>query len=355
MPLPLLLIGAAVAFGGYGVKKGLDAKEDFERAEYWNNEARKVYDKSTKNLEKARKKSQESLESLGEQKFHIYEDSLIPFSTTFEKIKNINFDDSRLLGANSLPVVTKDNLNDIKEVALAMQEVVGGGITAIGAGGLTGLAVYGGAATFGAASTGTAIAGLGGVAATNATLAWLGGGALSAGGMGMAGGMAVLGGIVAGPVLAVGGMMIASKAEEAKYNAYANHDKAELAAEQMKTAEVATKAITKRITEIFGILDELNDRFIPMFNDFKKLVDTNKDYNSYSEEDKKGVFMTASLIKTIKTVMEAPLIDKDGVITQESRKALTIGKELLDNIQSDGVDTIDNIDLIEKRLITDKK
>ena len=45
------------------------------------------------------------------------------------------------------------------------------------------------------ASTGAAISGLTGVAATNATLAWLGGGALSAGGFGVAGGMAVLGGL----------------------------------------------------------------------------------------------------------------------------------------------------------------
>ncbi len=42
----------------------------------------------------------------------------------------------------------------------------------------------------------------------------------------MALGTAVLGGIVAGPVLAVGGMMMASKAEEAKYSAYENYDKA---------------------------------------------------------------------------------------------------------------------------------
>lgn len=47
----------------------------------------------------------------------------------------------------------------------------------------------------GSASTGTAIASLSGVAATNATLAWFGGGSLTAGGLWM------LGGIVAAPLV----------------------------------------------------------------------------------------------------------------------------------------------------------
>ena len=63
--------------------------------------------------------------------------------------------------------------------------------------------------TLATASTGAAISGLSGAAATNATLAWLGGGALSAGGFGIAGGTLALGGIVLGPALAIGGFMMA--------------------------------------------------------------------------------------------------------------------------------------------------
>ena len=49
-----------------------------------------------------------------------------------------------------------------------------------------------GVSAFATASTGSAIAGLSGAAATNATLAWLGGGAIAAGGGGMAAGAVVL-------------------------------------------------------------------------------------------------------------------------------------------------------------------
>ncbi|GAA8413817.1 hypothetical protein HpNP49_09180 [Helicobacter pylori] len=51
---------------------------------------------------------------------------------------------------------------------------------------------YTGVGFLASTASGVAIAELSGVAATNATLAWLGGGALSVGGFGMVGGMAVL-------------------------------------------------------------------------------------------------------------------------------------------------------------------
>ncbi len=59
--------------------------------------------------------------------------------------------------------------------------------------------------TFGTASTGTAISTLYGAAATKATLAWFGGGALTAGGGGTAVGATVLTGGVALVTMAVGG------------------------------------------------------------------------------------------------------------------------------------------------------
>src|SRR5690606_13943350 len=120
----------------------------------------------------------------------------------------------------------EEKLGELEASVNYLSPVLSSGFTSLGAGGLAGLAAYGGAGALAAASTGTPIAALSGVAATNATLAWFGGGALSAGGLGMAGGTAVLGAIVAVPVLAVGGMMLASKAEAAKHAAHENLAKA---------------------------------------------------------------------------------------------------------------------------------
>lgn len=325
MPLPLLLAGVAIIAGGYGVKKGLDAKSDFDSAKRWNDLAKKIYDEATTELEGKRTDAQKSMEQLGKTKYRVYEQSIFPFVEAFSKIKNINFDDRSLDDANKLPAINLDELKDMVRSTLEIKGVLAGGITALGTGGLAGLATFGGVGLLGTASTGTAIGALSGVAATNATLAWLGGGSLAAGGYGMAGGMMVLGGIVAGPVLAIGGMMLASKAEAAKFDAYANHDKAELAVEQMKSAGVLTDGIRQRFNEINSVILKLDNVFSPMLTSLEVLVESNNDYSSYADKDKVGVMMAASLAKTLKNLIEAPIIDKDGLLTSESRNAIKQG------------------------------
>ncbi|MGC8122009.1 hypothetical protein [Marinobacter sp. VGCF2001] len=329
MPLPFVLAGAALIAGGYGVKKGVDAKSDHDSAKYWNERAEKVFESAKSDLESERSKTQSRMKLLGKTKFELYRNSVVPFFETFSQIKSVNFNDESLLQGFELPRVSRDEMLKMEESAFEIKQAVSGGLTALGSGGLAGLAAYGGVGTFGAASTGTAIGGLSGAAATNATLAWLGGGSLATGGFGMAGGMAVLGGVVAGPVLAVGGMMLASKAEAAKHDAYANFDKAELAAEEMTSAGVVTESIGRRFSEINENLLLLNDRFAPLLEALQSLVNTNKDYSTYSDEQKKLVFLTASAAKVLKNIMEAPIIDQKGVLTKESRDAVQLGQKTL--------------------------
>ncbi len=333
MPLPLLLIGAAVLAGGYGVKKGIDAKDDFDIASNLNNEAKRTYDDACSALEAARDKAQSAMDSLGKLKFELYELRLIPFVEAFSKIKNIDFQDQKLTEEFKLAGISQGDMLAIQKSALDMKDVVSGGVTALGAGGLAGLAAYGSVGLLGTASTGTAIASLSGAAATNATLAWLGGGALGTG-FGMAGGAAVLGGIIAGPVLAIGGMMMASKAEEAKHNAYSNLDKARAAAEQMKTAEVVTLGIQQRFAEIRSVLLLLNKHFKPLLTGLQDIVQQNADYQTLSVENRKGIMMAAAMAKTIKNVMEAPLLDQDGGLPAATRHVLLEAREKLLEMES---------------------
>jgi hypothetical protein len=322
MPIPFILAGIALAAGGYGVKKGFDAKKDFDHAKELNTEAKDIYDSAAQRLEYARDQTQEEMNELGQFKFEMYEERLIPFVNTFSKIKNVDFRDQQLQDEFNLNDLTQEDMRAIQKAALEMQEVVGAGITALGAGGLAGLAVYGGVGWLATASTGTAIASLSGAAATNATLAWLGGGRLAAGGFGMAGGTAILGGIVAGPVLAIGGMMLASKAEEAKNNAYSNRDNARSAAEQMKTATIVTRAIGRRFNQIHSVLIQLDAVFQPLLLGLQKLVSKNTNYATYSSDDRKGVMMAAMMAKTLKNILEVPILDESGSLTTVSEQAL---------------------------------
>ena len=148
----------------------------------------------------------------------------------------------------------------------------------------------------------------------------------------MAGGAVVLGGIVAVPVLLVGGMMISSKAEEAKINAEANYEQAKLYAEEMKLAEVATRGIARRFDEIRRILQKLNPIFIKQFEQMKEIIDKSTDYNSYSAGEKENIFLCVSLAKTMKNIMEAQLLSKEGILTKESRGVVITGKKLLESM-----------------------
>jgi len=328
MPLPFILVGGAFIFGAYGVKNGVDASSDFGDATETNNKAQRIYDRAFDELDTSRLHAENSMKSLGVIKFEIYEKSIIPFVETFTKIKNINFEDNKIADGN-LPQVNFTEMKEMQSSNVELKELVGGGISSLGAGGLAGLAAYGGVGLLGTASTGTAIGSLSGVAATNAALAWLGGGSLATGGLGMAGGMFVLGGIVAGPVLAVGGKMMASKAEAAKEDAYANLSKSKLAAEEMETASEVTKGIKKRFDEVNGVLATLNNPFIPFLESLDELVERNDNYETYSEEDKKGVFITASLAKTLKNILEVNILNEEGTPTGISEKVVEKSKLLI--------------------------
>ncbi len=323
MPIPFILGGAALLAAGFGAKKGYDAYSDYSDSNEINAEAESILDKALDDLGKTRKEAQTQLEALGKTKFSVYEKSLIPFVEAYKQIQNIDFDESKLWAAGSLAPVTNEQMDDIKVASMNVQNILTGGVTSVGAGGLAGMAAYGSVGLLAKASTGTAIASLSGAAATNATLAWLGGGSLAAGGFGMAGGMAVLGGIVTAPILAVGGMMLASKAAEAKEVAASNLIKAKAEAEQCKTAMVATNGITRRFEEINNILERLNAHFLTNFlPGMQELVAAKNDFNEFSESDQKGLFMTMSLAQTIKSLMEVPILDKNGTLTADSAHKL---------------------------------
>lgn len=91
---------------------------------------------------------------------------------------------------------------DMAKATLSAGEAAINAARGLGTGASTALGAWALVATYGTASTGTAIATLSGAAATNATLAVLGGGTVAAGGGGIAAGAITLGGLFAIPALA---------------------------------------------------------------------------------------------------------------------------------------------------------
>ena len=332
MPLPIIIGGIAVAVGLYGAYKGAKAAKDFGEAKDTNKSARSIHDSAAASLERCREDNQARLEKLGKEKVSLAEDSLGPFVETFTRLKHVDYDELGIVEEYSVNIEAE--ILEIKEISVKMKETASGGAGALGAGALAGLAAYGSVGLLGTASTGAAIGGLSGVAATNATLAWFGGGSLAAGGLGIAGGTAVLGGIVAAPVLLVGGLILASKADEARENARSNLAKAEAAAEAMKTAKYAARAIGRMADQAREVIQQLRihlDRDTPIL---QHIIDANDDYRTYEPADRQLVARTVSVSVAVKKLAETPLLEEDGAVSASIKSALMDSRKFMEKLHA---------------------
>lgn len=325
MPIPFLIAAAAVAVGGFGVVGGVVAKETMDEAKAVGAEGKSIIKRAERKRDDARQETNETVNDLGMKKLAILSDSIKIFVENFSKLKNVNFQDR--VGMDELRDFTprSDALGQLQKNSLTALEIGGSMATGLAGGGVAALGAYGAVSVLGVASTGTAISALSGVAATNATLAWLGGGSLAAGGMGVTGGMAVLGGVVLAPALFIGSFLMYSKAEEALSKAKTYREKAWQFEAECENACSLLIAIKQRAEQIVGVLEKLDNMLV---GGNGKLIDIiaqkGYDWNAFSEEDKKVVASVAMTAKTLKVIMDTPLLHEDGSLAEESQKILSL-------------------------------
>ena len=341
MPLPLVPIAIAAAVGLFGAKKGIDAHSDQKKAKDVGQRAQEKFDKAKKALERERKECTSDLESLGQLKFDIWDRQLGRFVALFSQLRNIEVIGVSKVDQLGAKAFSKEELAQMRELSALANEVVSGGVTAIGSGALVGMASYGGATMLASASTGTAISSLGGVAATNATLAWFGGGSLAAGGLGVAGGTAVLGGLVAAPVLAVGGMVLAAKAKKNLAEAKANLAKAEKAASEMRVATSLVKGIRKVAAQFQDVTMNLDERFTPILDDLDAMIAQRQrrwrwlpwkvrvNFGRLSEPEQRTAHFAYLFAQTLKVVLETPMLTQKGALSRDYPQALEAGRQLI--------------------------
>lgn len=290
MPWPLILWGAAAALGATGIYKGVKAKDMLDDAKRIGEEAEAKQKAAQLFLESSRSSTNDALQALGKTKVDVMSDQIQHLVNVLKKRRSEISDFDCNVSAEELKQYEK-------MVKIGLEIEAGLGASAVG-GALAAMGAYGAVGTLATASTGAAITGLSGVAATNATLAWLGGGSLAAGGFGMAGGMVALGGIVLGPALAIGGFMLASKAEEALTEARRYEAKVDEACEKINIAITGLKAIRSNAAEMDGVLLALANKF-----DAVKVNDMS---------DKRAFQRMLDFGKAIKEVLITPVLDKDG-------------------------------------------
>lgn len=354
MPIPLLLgLGACIA-GAIGIKKGMDAKSDNDTARRKFDKAQIIYEEAQEKMEDARDRTSRDLADLGILKLKVWDKQLGRFVQLVDRVKSVKLEGQAMLDGHIGGNIPKQELAQIKQISLKAGEIISGGTSAIGTGALVGVASYGGATFLASASTGTALASLSGVAATNATLAWFGGGSLAAGGLGVAGGTAILGGIVAGPILAVGGFIMAAKARENLAEARKALAEAEIAAEEMNNATSMIKTIGKLAGEFEKTIYKMDNKMTNALNSLEFKLQSAEDgynnrfvvklkniflglfgkksklsYNDLNESDKKSLHLAYQFAQATKILLETPLLGKDGSIEPQAARALEPTQKLL--------------------------
>ncbi len=319
MPIPLLFIAAGAGTALFGVGKGIKAGIDQKEASDTNRASEYKVEYATDKANESRKNCADAIDKLGERKVAVLNGSIKTFITEFEKLNHVELSESSGLNELQKFVLDKKSFSDLKQLQGMATSLAGGMASGAMAGALTAFGAYGAAGALATASTGTAIASLSGAAATNATLAFFGGGSLAAGGLGMVGGTAVLGGLVAGPALAVLGIVMGAKASKNLDAANANWAKAKEFEEEMKIAADLCNGIRRRSEMFNRFLIRLQTVFDPLVYRMTEIIKTKgTDFRDFSDEEKGVVASAMTIAGAIKAVLDTPILDEAGNLTTES-------------------------------------
>lgn len=294
------------------------------------------------------------LEELGFLKKEIYETEIYEFAIYYKKIGEIKVNNFYL------DEVTKKELDhsvyEVQEVVTHFQEIGGviGGSAVAGA--TLAYGAFGVAGLVGTASTGTAIGTLSGAVATKASLAWLGGGALSVGGAGMTGGILVLGGIAIAPLAVVGMLFGVNKGKKALNEAENYADSIEVIVEKMKTAIFELSTIRRSIFIVSNTLKPLKILLAQYNFELNKIIQRLDNRNFIAKfiidpiksrffnidiltNKEMELFLDASnIFEAIRKISNIPIIDENGAFLSISIETVNNEISLLTDKTSGRID-----------------
>lgn len=304
MPLPLLLGGIAV---GLGVLGHSEAKKINERAEKLSQQAQDIYNEAERKLNIAKNNSEKNLLELGYCKKNILDTSMKRFLESYSKIKKINFKTSINLNELDKFSIKEKDLLELVEMNDIYDKTISTGIAGAATGSAMALAAGG---SLGLVSGGLSLAGS----------------ALSVGQVGLASTFAGAAltplAIIAAPIVLFTGISSSLKADKNLEKARTMFAEAELAVANMETSIILCDVITEKSKMFNSLLNELNTMFakctILLGHCVKKNTGFFKgkevDPTKLSEDEKKLIAISRALCGAIKSVIDAPLLNKEGKI-----------------------------------------
>lgn len=321
MPVPIILGAVAAGTALYGAYKGVSGAIDQSNASDINKEASTTVDKANREVDGQRQSTSETLEEYGKRKLRAFDSVIEDFLVTFGRLKNVELIDSPELEKLKMEDFSNKTLSGLRGDYQALKDAGLGLGAGVSGGAALAFGAYNGTMMLATASTGTAISTLGGAAATNATLAWLGGGAIATGGGGMALGTMVLGGIVAGPALAIFGHIMGNKGEEALNTARSNLEQAKTIQEEAKLVVTSLKAIEEVAFLADTTFSKVNRELRRAVQSLEDVIDTyGEDFKAFAKESREVVFKTVKYAQLIKAMIDTPILDTDGKLVLSTQK-----------------------------------
>lgn len=306
MPLPLIplaLWGAGLATGAAGLVNGAMGATKMNRARDLVETASSRYERDVNSIERAIARTNDFLNAYGRRQEEAHE-AVVQRMTEFLRRNEQQVRERAALLLDGIDV----EFNLVAEgevVAIRAVDWVKGASQA----GVTGAAAFLGipsaVSAVASASTGTAIKTLSGAAAKRATLAWLGGGAVSAGGGGMAAGVAALNVVTVGPTLLVAGLAFNGRAEKALTQAQEYETEVEVAMAENSATRRILKAVAQRTQELHGLLDELTRRAIEELDELEA--------QPFDADVHQERFQAAfALVVAVRDLVATPILLEDG-------------------------------------------
>lgn len=338
MPLPFIIGGLAAAAGVVGIGTGIRGGVKMKDANDTMKSAQEKQKNAVARFEDYNEKATLAMDKLGERELSILV-SFEHFSDLIERIQGRPEFKKYSKNGIDLPEYKAEELKKVSAGA----GVLLGGISGAVAGTAGGFAAAGATTSavmaLGVASTGTAISSLSGVAATNATLAALGGGALSAGGGGMALGSAVLGGATLGVGLLVGGIIFNVTGSKLA-------DKADEAYSQDCKTEEQTDKINWYLRQLREAAGKYRRMLVKVENQYQKRLETldhmitfsgKTDWTDFSEAERK---MTENLVLLVGLLFK--MCQVKLVLQTEGKNELnSINKEEMDVVIHNAEDILE--------------
>ncbi|AFI00847.1 glycine zipper family protein [Helicobacter pylori] len=326
MPLPFILGGLALAAAGYGVKKGIDAKNTNDEAKDLFKKAEERLEETKKRVEFAQSDCKNAFARFGEKKLHVISRGVSRFVEHFNQLEGHEFVINNMDMQNIQEQVSEalNVVNKCKEMGLSDLASLGGVGTAVGV-----LATYGAYTGISATAGGTVLSSLSGA------LAWMSGGAISLGGGLAAGSMALIGGVGAAPVIAILGVLSAKKMEKKLEDVKAYCCEVEEAItkaygviDDLLAVERVVKLFTRQITKCDALFFSLSQDAIATMKKH------NYDTSRYNQKEKDQLCVTVSILMTLSAFLKVPIIDKHQKLQEKAKRALEIMKRQMDNLES---------------------